>query len=648
MLNYEEHIAPYLIPYGDSLPKEKKLLHPYYEESVARKKLLSEVFGDEYPSFLKVERPKEKTKTSHEKFREVIYKAVTKPVRRRIINAIAAIRNADDWSVEFPPMDEGVPYEDTLRYYVTEDFGPWRSFDAWFWKQGVQRYVDDPNGCAILLPEPSEKQTQYQRVLPIWATSAQVWYYEEGGRAVIRAEKTSTVLHKNGKTTDDGLILYFFDKDTYCTARQVEVIPGAKANQTRWEVLGLDETPTEDGQTILTANFPKHYYRSMPCFRLGNLMEKTSEDGRFVLYESLVSVAVPHLKSVLQRASDIEIEALLHTGSLEWVYVSSQCKTCSGTGSITTYAEESGTDVKKCHVCGGAGFAIADTNMERMLITPPKQTEFDDDNKPVSLPTPPGGFIERSADAIIQFREELERNLKAAYSAMGFAHIANQLFMSTSGTSKRYDREEAEKVLVDTAKHFTEELIIPAFAAIDAIRYGPAGKATLQLPVVKSPKRFDISTNSETREELIEAMNGKFSQEIIDALQLKRLEQIAGKDSIFYRSYRVKMLLNPFRNLGDESLQFAKDALFLKGDRTKGEFNAKLQEYDFSLDFDLLIRNLLLVNPEFYDLELQEQKTLLDAEAVKYFSVRPAGLQMEFSQLTPLTDVNDIDQNIGG
>ena len=169
----------------------------------------------------------------------------------------------------------------------------------------------------------------------------------------------------------------------------------------------------QEGNTNYVENFPKHYFRTMPVFKLGSLMKSTSEDGTFVLYESLISDAIPALKSVLQRASDIDIEALLHTGSLEWQYVTKKCTVCAGKGTELRENEVKGrtkrTEVK-CQKCLGAGFEVFDSALEKILISPPTQTGFDND-KPVNLPTPPAGMIERSPNAIKEFREEYKRNM---------------------------------------------------------------------------------------------------------------------------------------------------------------------------------------------------------------------------------------------
>lgn len=211
-----------------------------------------------------------------------------------------------------------------------------------------------------------------------------------------------------------------------------------------------------------------------------------------------------------------------------------------------------------------------------------------------------------------------------------------------------YDRAEYEAMQVDTAKHFAKELLGPMYAATDAIRYGPAGKAGVQVPIIKAPRRFDISTADITREELNDAMTNDYTEEIKDALQLKFLKQIAGEDSISYKALRVKMLLDPFRNQDNESKQFAKSSLFLMGDRDKPEFTENMRAIDFSMEFDLLVKKVLLAKPDFYDLKIEEQNTLLETEHLKYFSIKPAGQPIEMSTLAPLVNVKDANQNIGG
>lgn len=642
MLRFQQDIAPYLIKHGDTLP-DSKLLHPFYQEAVDHAKAVGSVFGDVFPDFLKVERPKEKEKKSHSKFREAIYKAITKPFRRRLIRTISAIRNADDFTIEFPAVEASIHFEDTLSYYTSENFGAWKSLEQWFWEQGIQHFIDDPNTCAVLLPSIPEDPTKYREVVPIWALSGQVWYYAEGERAVICAQKKNDII-VNGRKEKSGLILYFFDKDSYCIAKQVSV----SGQKTEWDILGLSAEQDEAGKFVgFSESFPSHYFRTMPVFRIGSLIRKTSEDGIFKLFESYVSDAIPALKSVLQRASDIDVEALLHTGSLEWQYVTKKCTVCSGEGHVKGFTESGSgrrkNTTSKCSKCGGAGWEIYDSNLEKILISAPTQTGFDDD-KPINLPTPPAGMIERSPNAIKEFREEYKRNMVEAYQAVGLGHIADQIFMATSGTSKRYDRDEGEKMIMDTSRHFVERLLSPIYAATDAIRYGPIGMQGQQVPVIVSPKRFDISSIDMTREELNDAMTNDYSEELKDALQLKYLDQTVGKDSIEYKTFRVKMRLDPHRNKNDETKSFLLSQAYLTMNRESQEFSNTVEQLQFSINFETVLRDVVLKDEDFFKLPTEKQYVALIAANKAYFSVRPAGQPIEMSTLAPLVNAKDINQ----
>lgn len=644
MLDFQRDIAPYLLKYGETKP-DKTLLHTFYQESIDHAKLVRSVFGDEYPDFLQVDRPKEKEKQSHRKFREAIYKAVTKPFRRRLIRTLSAIRNADDFTIEFPQVDSAIPFNETLNFYTTENFGAWKSLETWFWEQGIQHFIDDPNACAVLLPKIPENPTDYREVLPIWAMSEQVWYYAEGEKAVICAQAKSEITI-NGRKDKSGLILYFFDRESYCIAEQKSVVSG----RTTWEILGIEVVQNDAGEVSgFNQKFPLHYYRTMPVFKLGSLIRKTSEDGVFKLFESYVSDAIPALKSVLQRSSDIDIEALLHTGSLEWQYVTKKCGVCQGEGHVKSFTTTKGGKERstkaKCAKCGGAGWEIYDSHLEKILISPPVQSGFDDD-KPVNLPTPPAGMIERSPNAIKEFREEYKRNMVEAYQTVGLGHIADQMFMSTSGTSKRYDRDESEKMIMDTSKHFVGRLLQPMYEATDAERYGPIGKAGEQVPVIVAPKRFDISSIDMTREELNDAKINKYSEELIDMLQLRYLNQMGGKDSLEYKTFRIKMRLDPHRNKTDETKSFLISQAYLTMNRESEEFKKSIEQLQFSINFETVLRDVVLEREDFFQLPIEEQYGLLMEANKAYFSIRPAGQPIEMSTLAPLVNAKDQNQQL--
>jgi len=636
MLDFQKDIKPYLVNHGTKIPKDE-LLHPYYKNSVDHAVLISSVFGGEYPEFLKLDR---KEKKAHQEFRAKIYKAITKPFRRRLIRTLSAIRNADDFVIEFPIPDTNIKHEDTLQYYTSEQFGAWKSVEQWFWGQVVQRYIDDPNSCAVLVPQIPELPTDYRTVLPLWAASSQIWYYAEGEKAVICAERKNPVKN-NGKITKDGLILYFFDRESYCVAKQVAVTSGV----TSWDILGVGEEINLEGSPVLTENFPKHFFRTMPVFKVGSVINKTSEDGVFVLYESMVSDAIPNLISVLQRASDIDVEALFHTATKEWQYVTKKCGTCNGIGEIDTKPKkgEPKTTVV-CTTCKGARFDIADSALEMILISPPTQEQFgDDEAKPVNLPTPPAGMIERSPAAIKEFREEYRRNFIEAYQAIGLGHISEQIFMATSGESKRYDRAEAETMVMDVSNHFTTGLLSPVYEATECIRYGPVNKMG-QKPIVKSPKRFDLNTSDATREELNDAMTNKYSEELKDSLQIKYLEQKDGKDSEGYKILRIKTRLDPHRNKTDEMKSFLISQAYLTMDRESDTFKETVKQIQFSINFEAILRDAIMLTSDFFEKTSKEQYDILMEQNDKYFSIRPAGQPIEMSTLAPLVNAKDINQ----
>lgn len=644
MLKFKEDIQPYLIEHGKDRPTETGLMHKYYEQSVKHAKLIESVFGDEYPEFLQVDRPREKEKKSHRKFRQDIYKAVTKPFLGRVHRSLSAIRNADDLSIQF--KDTNIETKDGLQFYTEKMFGAWGSLEQWFWEQGVSRYIEDPNSCAVILPQlPMDgDQTKFPTVKALWASSANVWYYAQGEKAVIKSERLNRLVidgrPEKGKT---GITLYFFDNDSYCEAKQVAV----RGNKVSWEISGVEFDVDANGKDVAIEDFPLHFGKQMPVYKLGSFMDKTSEDGTFVLYKSIIADAVPALKSVLQRASDIDIEALLHTGSLEWQYVTKQCKSCNGTGKITdktqTAKGRTNTTTRRCETCMGSGHDIFDSNLEKILISPPTQSGFDDD-KPVNLPTPPAGMIERSPDAIEQFREEYKRNMLEAYQSVGLGHRVSQMFMATSGTSKRYDRDEEEKLLVSTARHFVENILIPIYSAIAAARYGQNGDYEEFVPYIKAPKRFDITTLEITREELNDAMQNGYGDELKDALQLKYLEQTAGKESLRYRIFRLKMRLDPLRNMNPEMKTLLESQATMTMDRTSDGFLQTVKEIQFSRNFDICLRNASMSDDEFFNKELKDQYEILLKENEKYFSIRPANQPIEMTQLAPLIDVKDLTQ----
>ncbi|MFC0183353.1 hypothetical protein ACFFJX_12620 [Pseudarcicella hirudinis] len=469
MLDFETQIKPYLLGASKKeFPKE--LLHPYYEQSKKVKSNISETFADIYPGFLDKNRPKEKKE--YKAYRQDIFKNLVLPFRTKVRNQFNSIRNAEDFYIHFPDTKK-VDEKDTLEYYCEKEFGMHKSVSNWVWNEWLPLFLQDPNAVGVILPVETDNPNKFRDVRGLFIPCENVIMFAQGRFAVLKSLEKSTYIDSNGKIKKDGIILYFFDHDSYSIATQISEIREGGTLSSQFYLLGIETLQTEEN-TVAYFKFPEHYSPEFPVFNVGMIVKESQEFGKYNLYDTIIADAIPHLQTAMQRANDKEISALHHTALREWQYTQKKCSCENGKvqkelldadNNFLMYAQEN------CPKCGGSGYTAFVDSLEIMLVTPPDPSGFDDDKKPAAMPTPPGGYIEGSIEPLKAFREEFEYEIRDAYKALGMEHL-NESPLVQSGVSKKYDRGELSQLLTNVSRFIKEEIFDTVFTCIDSIRYG--------------------------------------------------------------------------------------------------------------------------------------------------------------------------------
>lgn len=642
MLDFESQIKPYLIgATKKDFPKE--LVHPYYNLSKKVKQNIAETFADEYPSFLDKNRPKERKE--FKSYRKDIFKNLVLPFRTKVRNQFLSIRNAEDFYIQFK-SEENLDEKRTLEYYCENLFGLHKSVQNWIWNEWLKLFLEDPNSVGVILPVEKASQNEYRDARGLFLPCDNVIYFAQGQFAVLLSLETSTYTDATGKKKTDGKILYFFDNESYTIATQISEFREGGSYLAQFSLLGIDPLVNEVGETGYYFNFPLHGSTEFPVFNVGMTVKESKAFGKFNLYDSIIADAIPHLQTAMQRANDKEISAIHHTALREWQYTQKKCGCGDGTvkkevldsdGNFVSFVNET------CPKCGGSGYTAFVDSLEIMLVTPPKPVGFDDDKVAV-MPTPPGGYIEGSIEPLKAFREEFEYEIRDAYKALGMEHL-NESPIVQSGISKKYDRGELSQLLTNVSRFLKEEIFDTVFECIDSIRYGFSGKSGQQLPVVSTPKRFDLSTEEITRLELEQAINKGFDSSIIDSKTLKYIEQATGKESEFYKKYELRMKIDPYRSLTNEDKSFEIANLFVTADRESEQFNHQLRKLYFSKNFEACLQEALITNADFWAKEVKDQKAILESINDQLFSVLNKDKEVIALALRPTVDIKNNNQN---
>lgn len=625
MLDYTRDILPYLEADG---PR-----HAYYQASVAHRDQVRRVFRRAYPVYLDLNRPKEST--ASKLYRRAVYKNGFRTFKSRYVEVLDYIPQADDYSVTFDEVSQSA---DTLETYCGHQFSPDGSTDDWFWRRVRPMYVTDPNAVLLVLPmqQPAADTVRYTPTAML-IPCEKVYQHKKGRYCVVELP------HRPGL----GRRLAFIDADSYAIATLV----GGSKETKQWLVLGVgvDETGTATFRPAL------HGCGCMPAVKLGKLQEIEAEAepitsslatataavggvlterigagqvGRMIFtiatdpdeefYESPISVALPHIQTAQQISSDLDVERNLHVSSQEWRYATKACpdekldgdNRCVGGTKILRDADGKITNAITCPTCKGTSMHQSGSGTEIIAVTPPTANSMSDEGRPTNLPIPPGGFIPRDIAALHAFVEEYKRAKAEAYATINMEFLMSQP-LAESGTSKRADREALYRELNTQAAHLCSLLRI-TYTFIGQQRYG----VTTSLPTVVEPVRFSIENAELTREELAEAVKNGYDNNLRKPLEKKLIAYQTGKDSLYYRRYALRELLDPLPGKDDEAKLFLLATMRVILTAGSKELQQITEETALSLFFDgILSAELRKSGEAFWSLDPTAQYDRMLTEA---------------------------------
>lgn len=641
MLKYED-IKRYLDLNGalpttiNVLSDGNAMLHPLRGDIAKRVKEIETVFSDEYPAFMKLNRPKESD--AHKNYRKDIFKNTVLPLATRVANQYAQINVVEDYEVEWPMIEDQA--KESLKSLCESKLFGGEELEDFFWSKWAYNILYDPNAIAVIMPIPTRSEMEPQTFKAMWVKSENVWQHRKNEFAVIQSEESNPIMDVYKKVAVPGIILYFFDRDSYVVAKQIGI--NSQTLTSVWDVSGYS-VQVVDNQQVGVFSPPLHNCEGLPLVAAGYLVEKVAEGGKYEMLSSVLKPALPHLKKALQRDEDGEIIALHHSVPREWEYAPKACNECQGTGKVEEYNEEKDTSTTKvCPTCKGVGVQNMRNGLGVYQLTAPNVEGYDDQMKVVSLPTPPMGRIDGDTSGMEAFQKAFDTQITLAYRVLGMEYL-NQIPVAQSGIAKAYDSREGAMNLVVAGKHGGEKLEW-LFHSVERIVFGAVGGLQDQLPEIRTPKRFDIEGVETLGQRLKDAINGKFSAETIYTLQLKYLEAVAGKDSDEYRMYQLRKRIDPFWSLDFEALNFEQTQSFQFMDRQSDAFQKKNALIEMSKNFEMLVQDAVATNPQFWKLPIPKQREELIKLNESYVALRVDEFKIEPTQMQPGVKISSADQ----
>lgn len=477
-----------------------RLKHEYYDESVTLASKIKEVFGDEYPAFLNIQRPKETKKDKD--YRKAVFKNPVKGHLSRILDKLIKVEQSEDFLVNYPEDDNGA---NILRDYCENKFNGSNNLINWAFTQGVSAYAKNSNAVvAVLDTNPPERQTEGYKPYPKIFTEENVLDFVKGEYCILKHTKEA-----------EHTSYYFLDDTNYWIIT--------------YNVVNNRERITVVGPVA-------HYCEEMPAFKIGRHIQDVSENEE-VLYKSLLSDSLPDFEKAITRSVDIEVELNHHIHTLEWQMSPRKCNTCKGKKVINS----KDGDIT-CITCNGTG--VSGWGSTDILHIDSYEDKFSEkSNFPFNQPA---GFVPRNIAAVQELKSAYYNHIDDAYDSIDFGILRKKTQdTSESGISKQYNRLEFSQRIYAEGRHLIENVIMPIYRYIDRQLFGINGNKLNRIPEITIPISFDVMSPEKVLEEIKTAKEAGMSAEIVKSLELKYSKLIFGENAKETKNIIDEINLNP-------------------------------------------------------------------------------------------------------
>jgi len=471
--------------------KEHGKRHALYDITVQKAKdMRIHVFGDKPTEILKRVRPGEPDEIT--KYRECNYEPTTKSTASKGLSIISKIFNPSLSSIEWKDQTvSGVKLEKfALEYYPKHN-----SIIKFLAEAGIKRIVADPNGVFTVRPS-KVPDSDLEMVLPevkVYGSPA-VWWYDED--CYIIHLKTEDVRGRRWEYFE------YYDR--------VQIIQFAAQIVTSQKVEILETEPP----------YP-HNFREIPVWFLGG--ETETDDNGNEYYISFFEPALPFWNKAVSGESDLDAHFIMHQYpqkviegvECDFVFKDQRCQH----GRIPV--ADGGWET--CPSCKGSGTRVPVGPYGYYIKTREKLDAGTQVTDPVQYVTVP-------SDPTKMLSERVENLHKKGLSALNM-DIVDSVGENQSGIAKVIDRGELYDFLYKIADLVYDTHLQNFFYFFNLYMFGvqdnnPGRKVDKNLPEIRKPKNFDLSSVAEKTALYAEAKKATMSPEY---LRQKSIE-ITGKD----------------------------------------------------------------------------------------------------------------------
>lgn len=515
-------------------------------------------------------------------YRKKIFKPVTKPYFGKIESTLQKIRRSSDWSIKYPEMSfDKILEGEKMNDYAEMNYPIFSSVTNWLFSLLLRNYLVDPNSVCLVAPLeiPDEENVMLKPVATIF-NSNEVIDFVEGDYAVMQ-NKLGCVYNDRGRLKQGES---YYIVTTLYISRYDQINDKKQFAQAFYYEHGLDE---------------------LPVFKLGAVAIDVF--GANTLYESRIYGITPQFDEALREYSDLQASKVLHQYPERWEYTQNECKPCNSTGKIIEGIGESACTVT-CKSCAGTGY-VATGPYSKMLIRPQEAGTQ-------NMPTPPAGFVEKDVEIIKLQEVSCDNHIYKGLSAINFEFLAATP-LNQSGTAKEVDKDE----LNNTVHAIAEDLVRitdHVYYLIAIYRYSMQySKEQIyeMLPRIAVPEKYDILSTKYYDEQITSAIKNKLNPVIINAMEVSYATKAFNNDLKVAAHVGIVLKLDPLAGVTEDD----KMSRLSNGGITK-------TDYIISSNINKFVDNAIENDPGFIELDILEQRKIIEAMAVEQIKAETAGI----------------------
>lgn len=458
----------------------------------------------------------------------------------------------------------------------------------------------DPNGwVTVRTIKPSSELEPNELPEPVFFSIPSKNVINYGNNFIITrgTERSDVYLAKGSKNTENsGHVFYVYTPNFTFRFQQFGIKGDHDFLPIEWENHGLGYVPAiQNGGQLDKAN-----------------IVESLEPANF--YYPFLMAAIPHL-NVYDELYNNQQAAYILRIFLERYEKRIECKQCSGTGHYKKKGLNVSHDLLTCDACDGKGSVRSKGLFDTWKLTVPEGEEAKS----------PAGYVSLPTDIIKAIEDKLLKIEFQALSAVNMESLNQSQASSTSGESKKQDRDALYTLLENKKQNLFDRTGQFLANAVNGIRYGYllGDDIYLNRPSIMGPDRFDIVEVNEIIDLINKLSDNASSKELLKSLMSEVARQQFGINSKEQKMVDAELALNPFALYTEDEILTAKSlgAIVSEQDLTKYLYGSQIMKEAMNRYSDFL------------DLPITEQQEIFDLLAQELIDRRPE----EAPQLIPDT-----------